>query len=191
MKSRAGVIQKTRTTIAELREKYGLALPSLKGEPLLQQATRLGIVRKIISGAAKTIIPCRLELKDRGVSDPCLIVPSSLPVELLPAHAHIAVGGQILSLTSSAYALPKYVMDAAWRPQGSWKGEQYPVLVSIRGEYRYLVRPNSTFFRFAEYKGADLDHSSPSEPNEIDMQLGRYNWGDDLSSELTVVLAEI
>jgi hypothetical protein len=191
LKGRADAIGRTRTAVAALKEQYGLALGEAHGENLYQQAVRLGLTRRIISGAAKTVIPCSAELKDLGSANPCLIVPASLPIELLPSHQQIAVGGQVLSLARSQFTLPAYIMDAAWRPQGAWQGAQFPILVSIRGEYRYLVRPNSYFFRSGEYVGHDLDQSSPAETSESDLKAGRNNWGDDLTSELTVVVAEI
>ncbi len=116
--------------------------------------------------------------------------PPALPIELFPGHQSIAVGGQVLSITRSLYALPNYLIDEAWRAQGYWNGQPLPLLVSLRGEYRYLVRQKSYFFKFENYRGSDVDHVSPMEPQERDLKLGRYHWGSDMTDELAVVVAE-
>lgn len=186
MKSRVAAIDQDRAALAELQGKYGLAL---HGDTLYQQAADLKLPRKILS-PPKIVIPCRAELKDAGPADPCLIVPPALPIELLPSHKSIAVGGQVLSITRSLYALPNYLIDETWRAQGYWNGQPLPLLVSLRGEYRYLVRQKSYFFKFETYRGSDVDHVSPMEPQERDLKLGRYQWGSDMSDELTVVIAD-
>jgi hypothetical protein len=184
---RAETIQKTQTTISELREKHGLKLGASGGEGLFQKAKRLGLARDVLS---KTVFPCQAELKEDKPANPCLLVPQSLPVELFPAHKRLAVGGQVVSLSNSQFTLPRLIMDAAWRPGGTWQGGPMPLLVSIRGEYKYLVRKNSIFFRCGKYTGSDVDSTSPGQPDEHGLKRGRYEWGDDLSSELTVVVAE-
>ncbi|HEX4809365.1 MAG TPA: hypothetical protein VH325_10565 [Bryobacteraceae bacterium] len=184
---RVEIIQKTQATIAELKAKYGLALGASRGEGLFAKAKRLGLLQGVLS---KTIIPCQAELKDDRPANPCLIVPQSLPVEMFPAHKRLAVGGQVESLSISQFTLPRHVMEAAWRPTASWQGGHMPILVSIHGEYKYLVRTNSLFFRCGEYTGSDLDTTSPAQPQEYELKRGRYNSGDDLSSELALVVAE-
>jgi hypothetical protein len=190
LKGRTETIERTRSTLAQLQAQYGLALHGPAGESLYDQAVNLRLNRKILS-PPKTVIPCMAELKDLGRADPCLIVPYSLSIELLPAHKRLAVGGQVLSINSSPFSLPPYVLDAAFRSQGYFKGELRPILVSIQDEYRYLVRANSFFFRFENYLGSDIDHSSPSEPLEPELKAGRYHWGSDLSDELTLVIADL
>ncbi len=189
MKGRAEAIERDRTSLADLKNKYELDLRGGDGESLYQRAVDLKLPQKLLS-PPKTVIPCSAELKDIGMADPCLIVPSILPVELLPAHKWIAVGGQVISLTRSPFALPPFLMEEAWRAQGFWNGQPLPIVVAIGGEYRYLVRQKSYFFRFEKFRGSDLDHLSPMEPDERDLRLGRYHWGSDLTEELTVVVAE-
>ena len=189
MKGRAEAIERDRAAIGELKDKYGLTLRGPNGENLLDQAASLKLPRTILS-PPKMVIPCAAELKDAGKADACLIVPSSLPIELLPVHKSIGVGGQVLSVARSLYALPSYLMDETWRAQGYWNGQPLPILVAIRGEYRYLARQKSFFFRFEKYRGSDVDQLSPKEPDERDLKLGRYHWASDLSEELTVVIAD-
>ncbi len=189
MKGRAEAIERDRASRAELQDKYGLALRGPNGEDFYQQAVELKLPRKILS-PPRIVIPCRAELKGSEPADPCLIVPASLPIELLPLHRSVAVGGQVLSLARSLYALPNYLIDEAWRAQGFWNGQPLPLLVSLGGEYRYLVRQKSYFFKFDKYRGSDLDQLSPLEPEARDLKLGRYHWGSDLADELTVVIAE-
>lgn len=185
---RVEMIQKTQAALAELQAKYGFAMGTSKGESLLEKAKRLGLPRGVLS---KMIIPCQADLKDDGPANPCLIVPQSLPVEMFPAHKRLAVGGQVESLSNSQFTLPRHVMEAAWRPMGSWQGGHMPILVSVHGEYKYLVKPNSLFFRCGEYTGNDLDSTSPAQPREYELKLNRYQWGDDLSSQLALVVAEL
>jgi len=189
LKGRAQAIERDRAALAELQNQYGLALRSPDGDSLYEKAISLKLARKVLL-PPKTVIPCSVVLKDIGAIDPCLIVPSTLPLELLPTHRSLAVGGQVASLAPSAFALPNYLMDEAWRAQGYWNGQPLPILVAVRGEYRYLVRQKSYFFRFENLRGSDLDHLTPMEPDERDLKLGRYHWGSDLSDELTLVIAE-
>jgi hypothetical protein len=64
------------------------------------------------------------------------------------------------------------------------------MVVSIGHEYKYLVRQKSYFFKFEKYRGADVDHESPRDPDERDLKLGRYHWGSDMTDELTLIVAE-
>jgi hypothetical protein len=189
LKGRAETIERARTQIAELQTKYGLSMASANGDPLFTQAQNLKLPRTVLS-PPKTVIPCAAELKDSGRADPCLIVPASLPIELLPAHRSLAVGGQVLGISRSMFGMSPYLMDEAWRAHGFWNGQPLPILVSIRGAFKYLVRQKSYFFRFENFVGTDIDQLSPMEPSEKDLKLGRYYWGDDLTAELTVIVAE-
>jgi hypothetical protein len=189
LKGRAEAIERDRVAIGELKDKYGLLLRGPNGENLLDEAASMKLSRKILS-PARTVVPCSAELKDFGNADPCVIVPSSLPIELLPAHKSIAVGGQVLSIKRSLFALPNYLIDEVWRAQGFWNGQPLPVAIAIRGEYRYLARQKSFFFKFENYRGSDVDHTSPKEPDERDLKLGRYHWGSDMTDELTVIVGE-
>jgi len=188
--TRAEMIEQDREKLAEAESKYGLLLRAPDGSDLYAQAGSLKLHRKILS-PPKTVIPCSAVLKDLGPVDPCLIVPASLPLEVLPPHRSVATGGQVTSINRSVFALPSFLMDEAWRPrEGFWNGQPLPLLVAIHGEYRYLVRPKSYFFRYESYRGADLDHLSPLEPDPRDLKLNRYYWGNDLSTELTLIVAE-
>jgi hypothetical protein len=189
MKGRAESLEKDRVAIGALQEKYGLSLMGSSGENFYQNAVNLKLPRKILS-PPKTVIPCAAELKDLGTADPCLIIPTALPVELAPVHKAVAVGGQITALRRSLFALSNYLIDEAWRAQGHWNGQPRPIVVSIRHDYKYLVRQKSYFFKFENYRGSDVDHESPIEPDERDLKLGRYHWGSDMTDELTLVIAE-
>jgi hypothetical protein len=187
---RAETIKQDREQLAELGKKYSLALRSPDGVDLYAEAGAMKLYRKILS-PPKTVIPCSAALKDRGPVDPCLIVPASLPLEVLPPHQSIAVGGQVISISRSVFVLPSFLMDEAWRPrEGFWNGQPLPLLVAIQGDYRYLVRPKSCFFQYGNFHGSDLDHLSPMEPDTRNLKLNRYAWGSDLSEALTVVVAE-
>lgn len=189
MNSRAATLDKARTTISDLQSKYGLALQGPNGESLYDQAVALKLPRTVLL-PPKTVIPCAAELKDIGKVDPCLIVQSSLPLELLPTHRSIAVGGQVNVIKRSFFALSSYLTDEAWRAQGYWNGKPLPMLVSIRGAYKYLVRQKSYFFKLDNFVGADIDQLSPMQPDERDLKLNRYKWGSDLSDELTLIVAD-
>ncbi|MGH9584290.1 MAG: hypothetical protein ACRD4O_15300 [Bryobacteraceae bacterium] len=189
MKTRAEVIEHTRAALAELQGKYGLPLGGLNREPLLNEAAGLMLPRKILM-PSKTVIPCAAELQDIGRAEPVLIVPSNMPVELLPAYKALAVGGQVLSIARSVFALPSYIMNEAWNAHGAWNGQPLPILVAIRSEFKYLVRQKSCFFKFEKLRGSDIDQLSPREPEERDLRLGRYHWGSDMTDELTIVVAE-
>jgi hypothetical protein len=182
-------IERARTQLAELQGKFGFALRGPDGEPLFGQAENLKLPRTVLS-PPKIVIPCAAKLRDSGRADPCLIVPSSLPMELLPNHKSLAVGGQVLSIGRSMFSMSPYLMDEAWRAQGYWNGQPLPLVVSIRGAYKYLVKQKSYFFRCENFVGSDIDQLSPMEPDEKDMKLGRYKWGSDLIDELTLVVAE-
>ena len=186
---RAEAIEKDRTTIQELKNTYGLALGGTEKDAILAEAANLKLTRYILS-PPKLVIPCSAQLKDGGKYDPCVIVPAALPIELLPAHKALAAGGQVQSISRSPFALPSYLMDEAWRAQGFWNGQPLPILVSIGGEYRYLARQKSFFFKVDTYRGSDVDQLSPREPDERDLKLGRYRWASDMSDELALVVAE-
>lgn len=187
--ARAEAIARARTELADLTEKYGLAMKDADGEPLIKQAAALGLQRTVLS-PAKVVVPCAAELRGLGRVDPCLVVPSSLPIELLPKHKALAVGGQVVSMSRSLYGLSPYLMDEAFRAQGFWNGQPLPMLVSIKGSYKYLVKQKSYFFKFENFVGADIDQLSPSDPDATAMKLGRYHWGSDLTEEMTLVVAE-
>lgn len=189
MKSRAEALDKARGVISDLQAKHGLALRGPNGESLYDEAAALKLPRTVLL-PPKTVIPCAAELKDAGKVDPCLIVQSSLPLELLPAHKTMAVGGQVTAIRRSLYAMSSYITDEAWRAQGYWNGQPLPLLVSIRGAYKYLVRQKSYFFKLDNFVGADIDQLSPMQPDERDLKLGRYKWGSDLSDELTLIVAD-
>jgi hypothetical protein len=189
LKGRAEALEKDRATVAELQAKYGLKLAGPNGENLLQQAMDLKMPRKILA-PPKTVIPCAAELKEGGTVDPCLIIPTIMPIELAPFHKSVLVGGQIASLRRSMYAMSNYLMDEAYRAQGHWNGQPRPIVVSIGHEWKYLVRQKSFFFKFDKFRGSDIDPESPREPEERDLKLGRYHWGSDMSDELTLVVAE-
>lgn len=189
MKGRAELLEKDRATIAELQQKYGLNLVGSNGENLYEEAANLKLPRKILV-PPKTVIPCAVQLKDGGAADPCLIIPTNLPIELAPMHKAVAVGGQIASLRRSMFAMTNYLIDEAFRAQGHWNGQPRPMVVSIGHDYKYLVRQKSYFFKFENYRGADIDHESPRDPDERDLKLGRYHWGSDMTDELTLIVAE-
>ena len=187
--ARAEAIARARTELAELTDKYGLSMISADGEPLIKQAQELKLQRTVLS-PAKVVVPCAADLKDAGRADPCLIVPSSLPIELLPKHRQLAVGGQVISLGRSMFGMSPYLMDESWRAQGFWNGQPLPMLVSIKGAYKYLVKQKSYFFRYENFVGSDIDQLTPMEPDAKDLKLGRYHWGSDLTDELTLVVAD-
>lgn len=187
--ARAEAIARARTELAVLTDKYGLAMNDAEGKPLIKQAAAMGLQRTVLS-PAKIVVPCAAELKDMGRMDPVLIVPSSLPIELLPNHKQLAVGGQVQTLSRSLYGLSPYLTDEAWRAQGFWNGQPLPIVVSIKGSYKYLVKQKSYFFKFENFVGSDIDQLSPSEPDAKDLKLGRYHWGSDLTEELVLVVAD-
>ena len=189
LKSRTEAIRQDRDTISQLQAKYGLLLRGPDGENLAESQNVAKFSRRILA-PAKNVIPCNAELKESGTADPCLIVPSSLPVELLPSHKSVAVGGQVIAIKQSVFALPGYLMDEAWGPHNFLNGQPLPLLVAIRGNYRYLVRPKSCFFKYETFRGCDLDQLSPMEPDRLDLKLNRYYLGSDMTDELTVVMAD-
>lgn len=189
VQGRSESIERSRTRLAELTGQYGLSMRGADGESLFDQAVAMKLTRTVLT-PPKIVIPCAAHLKDEGKIDPCLIVPSSLPIELLPKHKLLAAGGQVTGIGRSLFAMSPYLMDEAWRAQGYWNGQPMPILVSIRGVYKYLVRQKSYFFKFDNFVGSDIDQLSPMEPDEKSLKLGRYNWGSDLSDELTLVVAE-
>lgn len=182
-------MRRVRESLGQLESRYGLELGGAGGIDLTAEARRLQLPQPLLNNQT-IVIPCQAELQDLGLVDPCLIVPSSWPVELLPAHKQLAVGGQVRSIARSAYSLPKYVMDAAWRSTQVWQGSLMPVLVLIDGDERYLVRANSWFFRLGNFRGQDIDPSYVNEPDERDLKRGAYLWGDDLSAEITLVVGK-
>jgi hypothetical protein len=186
LKSRAELLEKDRALIADLQQKHGLALT----ENLFQAAADLKLPRKVLN-PPKMVIPCAVDFKEVGGADPCLIISTALPLELAPAHKAVGVGGQVKCIRRSMYALTNYLMDEAYRAQGTWNGQPRPIVVSIGHSYKYLVRQKSYFFKYENYRGADIDHESPMEPDERDLKLGRYYWGSDMTDELTIVVAEI
>jgi hypothetical protein len=190
LKSRAESLEKDRSTVAELQQKYGLALQGPNGENLFQDAANLKMPRKVLS-PPKTVIPCAVDFKEGGGADPCLIISTALPIELAPSHKAVAVGGQVKSIRRSMFALSNYLIDEAFRAQGSWNGQPRPMVVSIGHNYKYLVRQKSYFFKYEDYRGSDIDHESPIEADERDLKLGRYYWGNDMTDQLTLIVADI
>ena len=189
MKSRAEVIEQARSSIVELQATHGLALRTPEGGSLYEEAEAMRLPKTVLS-PPKIVIPCATEMKDGETVDPCLIVPSNLPLEFLPAHKAIAVGGQVKAIKRSFFALSSYMADEAWRAQGFWNGKPLPILVSIRGQYKYLVKQKSYFFKYENFVGADIDQLSPMQPDERELRLGRYFAGNDMSDQLTIVVAE-
>ena len=187
--SRVEQMEQVRAGMAELAAKFGLAMKDGKGESLIDRAADLKLTRTILS-PPKTVFPCAAELKGLGYLDPCLIVPASLPVELMPKHKSIAVGGQVQSISRSMYAMSPYMIDEAARAQGYWNGKPLPMLVSVRGNYKYLVPQKAFFFKYENWVGSDIDQLSPMEPDLMSLKLNRYHWSDDLSGELTLIVAE-
>lgn len=187
--TRTETLEQDRAAISSLSADHGLKLLGRDGANLIDQAQKLQLIRKIMS-PSRTVIACSATLKDRGPVDPCLIVPASLPLELLPAHKTLAVGGQVLSIGRSPYALSSYLTTESWRNVGFWNGQPLPSLVAVRGEFRYLVRPKSYFFHCNGVRGAELDQLSPMEPDGRDLKLNRYIWADSMASELTLVIAD-
>ncbi len=187
--SRVEEIEQARAGMAELAAKFGLAMKDSDGESLIEKAKDLKLARTILS-PPKTVFPCAAELKELGYVDPCLIVPSTLPVELMPKHKSIVVGGQVLSIARSMYAMSPYMIDEAARAQGFWNGKPLPMLVSVRGNYKYLVPQKAFFFKYENWVGSDIDQLSPMEPDVMSLKLNRYYWSDDLSGQLTMIVAE-
>jgi hypothetical protein len=187
-RNREESLQQIRRTLAELEAKYGIALGGQGTKTLADEAKRLQLPQKVLNNRT-SVIPCAAELRDFGIADPCLILPASWPVELLPAHKKLAVGGQVASIARSSYSLPPYIMDAAWRSTQVWKGSLMPTVVLIDGESNYLVKANTWFFRCGKYRGQDIDPSFTNEPVERDLKRGTYQWGDDMSGEMTIVVA--
>lgn len=187
--ARAEAIARARTALGELTAKYGLALTGSDGAPLLKQAEQMRLTRTVLL-PPKVVVPCAAELKEIGHADPVLIVPASLPIELLPSHKLLAVGGQVTSIGRSFFTMSPYLMDEAWRAQGFLNGQPMPLLVSIKGAYKYLVKQKSYFFKYENFVGSDIDQLSPMDPDPKDLKLNRYHWGSDLSDQLTLVIAE-
>lgn len=177
-----------RLELEALADRYGLELGGLNSQSLLQKAQRMQ-VSPLFPRHLGPVIPCRVELDGSGSADPCLIVPADWPIQLLPPHKRLAVGGQVRSISESRFRLPACVMETAWRSTQTWQGAPMPVLVMIKGDQKYLVRANSWFFRCGEHCGQDIDTLFMSEPNERDLKREAYHWGDDMSNSITVVLA--
>jgi hypothetical protein len=186
--TREEVLRYRREALAQLEAKYGLDFPAVEGPDLAGEVRRLQLPQRLLNNET-TVIPCRAELKDSGTADPCLVVPANWPIELLPSHKALAVGGQVTSITRSLFSLPRYIMDAAWRSTQIWQGSLMPILVMIEGDAKYLVRANTWFFRSGQYRGQDIEPSYTNEPDERDLKRGNYIWGDDMSSEVTIVVA--
>lgn len=148
--SRVEQIEQARAGLAELTAKFGLVIKDDKGESLVNKAIDLKLSRTILS-PPKTVFPCAAELDGMGYLDPCLIVPATLPVELMPRHKTIAVGGQVHSISRSMYAMSPYMIDEAARAQGYWNGKPLPMLVSVRGNYKYLVPQKAFFFKYENW----------------------------------------
>lgn len=187
--ARAEAIARARTALGELTAKHGLSMTGPDGQSLMKQAEQMRLTRTVLS-PPKVVVPCAADLKDVGRADPVLIVPSSLPIELLPSHKTLVVGGQVLSIGRSFFTMSSYLMDEAWRAQGFLNGQPMPLLVSIKGAYKYLVKQKSYFFKYENFVGTDIDQLSPMEPDAKDLKLGRYHWGSDLTDQLTLVIAE-
>jgi hypothetical protein len=186
--TREEVLRYRREALAQLEAKYGLDFPAIEGRNLAGEARRLQLPQRLLNNET-TVIPCSAELRDAGIADPCLVVPASWPVELLPSHKSLAVGGQVISISRSLFSLPRYIMDAAWRSTQIWQGSLMPILVMIEADAKYLVRANTWFFRSGQYRGQDIEPSYTNEPDERDLKRGNYIWGDDMSSEVTIVVA--
>jgi hypothetical protein len=183
-------VAERRSRLAELTQQFGLAFKGDLSTTIFDTAKRLGLVRKILT-SAKPPIACAAKLLSGEAADPCLIVHSSLPVELLPKHKTLAVGGQVESIALSRFSLPAYVSEASFRSTGSFRGERMPVLAPIRGDYRFLVRANSFFFECDKFCGEDVDgNSAPVEPDEDALAAGRYHWGNSMADRMTLVVAE-
>jgi hypothetical protein len=88
------------------------------------------------------------------------------------------------------YAMSSYMIDEAARAQGYWNGKPLPMLVSVRGNYKYLVPQKAFFFKFENWVGSDIDQLSPMEPDLMSLKLNRYYVSDDMSDELTIIVAE-
>jgi hypothetical protein len=187
--SRVEQIENARTEVSELTAKFGLALKDASGESLISKATDLKLLRTILS-PPKTVVPCSAELKEVGRLDPCLIIPVSLPIEFYPRHKSLAAGGQVVSISRSMYAMSTYMIDESARYQGFWNGQPVPMLVSVRGAYKYLVKQKSFFFKYESYVGSDIDQLSPMDPDLMSLKLNRYNQADDLSGELTLIIGD-
>ncbi len=187
--SRGEAIARAKTELAELTAKYGLAFKERDGVSIAKQAADLKL-KRIVMTPPKPVMPCAAELEGLGHVDPCLIVPASLPIELLPKHSRLAVGGQVLSLARSMYCLSAFITEEAWRAQGFYNGQPLPIVVSIKGAYKYLVKQKSYFFKYGEFVGADIDQLSSIEPDPNDLKLNRLYWGDDMTDQLTLVIAD-
>jgi len=181
--------QQIRLNLESLAKRYGLELGANSGDSLAAEARRMQVPQRLLPHQP-ALVPCSAELDGIGSVDPCLIVQATWPIELLPPHRRVAVGGQVKSIGKSPFSLPKCVLDAAWRSRSTWQGCLMPLLVMIKGDQKYLVRPNSWFFRCGEYCGQDIDAAFTSEPNERDLKSELYNWGDDMNASLTVILAK-
>jgi hypothetical protein len=82
------------------------------------------------------------------------------------------------------------MIDEAARAQGFWNGQPMPMLVSVRGSYKYLVPQKAFFFKYENWVGADIDQLSPIDPDPMGLKLNRYYQSDDLSGELVIVVAD-
>lgn len=189
LKTHRSYVQQVHLTLETLAERYGIGLGAAQAETLPADARRMRIPPRQ-SRHQPALVPCLAELDGMGWADPCLIVPADWPIAQLPPHKRLAVGGQVKSVAESRFLLPRCVMEAAWRRTQTWQGSLMPVLVSIKGEQKYLVRANSWFFRCGEHCGQDIDTLSTTEPNERELARETYHWGDDMSSSITVILAK-
>jgi hypothetical protein len=187
LKTHRSHFQQVRTALEALAERYGIGLGAPHTHALAAEARCMQVHG--LSGRPSVVVPCRAELEDVGWADPCLIVPADWPIALLPPHKRLAVGGQVKSIADSRFLLPKCVLEAVWHRTQTWQGCLMPVLVTINGEQKYLVRANSWFFQCGENCGQDIDTLSTSDPNERELAREAYHWGDDMSHCTTVVLA--
>jgi hypothetical protein len=188
LKTHRSHFQQVRTALEALAERYGIGLDTRHAEKFAAN----GLCMKVPLRQARheaVVVPCRAELDEAGWADPCLIVPADWPIALLPPHKRLAVGGQVKSIADSRFLLPRCVLEAAWHRTQTWQGCLMPVLVTINGEQKYLVRANSWFFQCGEHCGQDIDTLSLSDPNERELAGEAYHWGDDMSHCTTVILA--
>lgn len=140
-----------------------------------------------------SVLLAHVTLRDGTECPAAIIMPASaLSPEHYQSFPRISVGGAVASVRRSPFALPAAIIQKA-RSTGDYAGMGAfnSLLVSIRGQKRFLVPANSLFYKSEFGNGSDVGRDSGEEFPPVSANATDVISGDAMQQDIVVILRRI
>ncbi|MBU1077977.1 MAG: leucine-rich repeat domain-containing protein [Spirochaetes bacterium] len=197
MEQRSCAEKKIRDKLHALSEKYGFkiekeacsSLKKLYSEKVPLYVRSPGINNS--EAVTGVLFYGRLKMIDGSTLDPCIIYPAGTDYRSISHYSRFTMGGAVEKIEESELILPASIIKQAEKRIEYRMGSYIPLLISIKGEMKYLLPAYSKFFQSMDHSGKDVEPDQYAEPKESEHIKGHYEWGSDMFDDIIICLADL